>query len=64
MDLVNLKDEIKLLNAETLPKLEAMLKQLTADLDAIVSRLDGLTVTATVTLKKEKETNVESNTAV
>jgi hypothetical protein len=52
MDLVDLKDEIKLFNETTLPRLEAMVHELVKALNDAVARLDGAQITITVSLSK------------
>jgi hypothetical protein len=59
MDLVDLKDEIEKLNRETLPKLDLMfqtaISRLANEFHAVVERLDGATITVTITLPPRKQ---------
>jgi hypothetical protein len=56
MDVVHLTEAIDKLNAETVPLLQKLLKDVVSDLNAIVSRLDG----ATIVLSKPKEIKDEN----
>jgi len=57
MDLLHLDEAIDKLNKETVPKLEVILNVFTRDLNRMIERLDGVTITVVVNvppdLKKE-----------
>jgi hypothetical protein len=54
MDLINLKDELKIVSEVTLPQLLAIGRQIVADLDKIVDRLDGARIEIIIHLKESK----------
>jgi hypothetical protein len=58
MDIIDLKEEIKLFNETTMPRLEGMIANLCAELSALVNRLDGLTFTLKLSEKKNEKISV------
>jgi hypothetical protein len=54
MDVLKLREALDKFNAETLPELRHLLEKTVADLDAIVSRLDGLVITINLAKKEIK----------
>jgi hypothetical protein len=53
MDILGVEKALKQINDETLPKIEALLAKLNADIQAAISRFDGLTIT--INLKGQNE---------